>query len=382
MIRTRLIRLRCLTVFMLGWGLGVQPTALWAQEAAAPEEVAEPAATQAATSQEWPDLTIPQEATLEQLEAVVATAQKLRPSSPQQYQAMQTAIRDASKQIMARLDGQKSHPRYQQAELDTMSSSIALMTYFGQDAQQKTLEQVHQFLNSRKQLSLQDVQLGMLAAAMLELQPHKQPARDTYALLDKLLADDEREEMQNLRLNLQASVRRLELLGNPLKLQATALDGKRIDIADYAGKYVLVDFFATWCEPCLAEIPRIQRHYEQYHERGLEVIGISLDAEADDLQQYLKRVPLPWPVVHDNASDPLERLQMTFGIAHLPTVLLLNKEGTVVSLEARGAELERLMQMLFEAPTPAATAAAPDAEAPAARSVLEPSATDAPPDGQ
>ena len=102
----------------------------------------------------------------------------------------------------------------------------------------------------------------------------------------------------------------------------------------------------------------------------------------EDLVNGERPWALPWPVVHDNASDPLERLQMTFGIAHLPTVLLLNKEGTVVSLEARGAELERLMQMLFEAPTPAATAAAPDAEAPAARSVLEPSATDAPPDGQ
>ena len=62
---------------------------------------------------------------------------------------------------------------------------------------------------------------------------------------------------------------------------------------------------------------------------------------------------MPWQVIHDNAADPFDRLQLKFGVAALPTVLLLNKEGTVVSLEARGAELDRLMEMIFEAPTPA-----------------------------
>jgi peroxiredoxin len=340
-------------------------------DAAGPTEQAT-AATQAPAannsgaeaSNPFPELTIPPNANSQQLTQLLTTAKTARPSNPQQYQAMQTAIRDASKQLMKSLEGKKDSPEYQQAELDTITSSVALMTYFGEDAKKKTLEQVHAFLNSRKELSLQDVQTGMLTAAMLELQPEKAPARDTYKLMYDLLEKDEREEMQSLRINLQASIRRLELLGNKFELEAMTIEGKPIKTDDLAGKFVVVDFFATWCEPCLAEIPRVQKQYAKYQAKGLEVIGISIDEDADSLEKFLKRAELPWPIIHDNHQDPLQRLQMKYGISQLPTVLLLNKEGTVVSLAARGAELERLMQMLFEAPTPAAPPPPPPGEPP------------------
>lgn len=329
----------------------------------APAESSTPASA-APQQPPFPDLTVPAGATLEQLEKLLKQAKQARPANPLQYQAMQTAIRDASKEVQKLLAGNDQDPRFKQAELDTISSSVALMTYFGEDAKQKTLEQMHQFLKSREELALQDVQTGVLAAAMLELQPNKKPARDTYQLLYDLLEKDEREEMQSLRLNLAASMRRLDLLGNKFDLAAVTRDGKELKIDDFAGKFVLVDFFATWCEPCLAEVPRLQKHYAKYQAKGLEVIGISLDADEASLQRYLDRVKLPWPIIHDNAEDPLERIQMKFGVSHLPTVLLLNKEGTVVSLEARGAELDRLMQILFETPTPAAPPPPPAGEPP------------------
>lgn len=325
----------------------------------AQEPASSPPAGPASAAEAFPDLTIPDDASLEQLETLVTQAKAVRPRNPQQYQAMQTAIREASKQLLKKLDadpqlkGNQESPRYQQAELDTITASVALMTYFGEDAKQKTLQQVHEFLKSRKELSLQDIQTGMLAAAMLELQPNKQPARDTYALLDKLLEQDEREEMQTLRLNLQASIRRLDLLGNKFEFTATTVDGQSLSTDDLTDKFVIVDFFATWCEPCLTEVPHLKKHFDKYHAKGLEVIGISLDEDAAGLEKYLQQAKLPWPIIHDNHPEPLQRLQMKFGIAHLPTVLLLNKEGTVVSLTARGAELDRLMQMLFDAPTPA-----------------------------
>lgn len=301
----------------------------------------------------FPNLKLPADTDLATLESFLAKAKKAQPRSPQQYRTMQEAIRDASKKLVQLLEGQEETGRYRQAELDIIAASISLMAFSGEDAQKATLEQVHAFLNSRKQLSLSDIQTGMLAAAMLELQPNKNPARETYELLDRLLTDDPREEMQSLRINLQASVRRLNLLGNKLPLAAQTRDGKPLKIEDYAGKFVIVDFFATWCGPCLTEVPRLKKHYEKYHARGLEVIGVSLDEDTQALEDYLRQADLPWPIIHDNANDPLERLQMQFGVSQLPTVLLLNKEGTVVSLEARGAEQDRLMQMLFEAPTPA-----------------------------
>ncbi len=333
-------------------------SATGAQESAvAPLSASQAPSTQASNAKapehSFPDLSIPPNADEKTLDEIVTRAKSARPHTPQEYQAMQTALRDASKQLMSLLKGKEHVPRYQQAELDAISGAVALMTYFGEDAKKKTLEQVHAFLKARKKLSMPDIQTGMLAAAMLELQPDKQPAHDTYKLLDELLEKDEREEMQSLRLNLQAAIRRLGLLGNKFELDIESLDGSRVKIDDLAGKYVVVDFFATWCEPCLAEVPRIQKHYAKYKDKGLAVIGISLDENTKSLKAYLERAQLPWPVIHDDAADELDRLQMKFGISQLPTVLLLNKEGTVVSLEARGAELDRLVQMLFEAPTPA-----------------------------
>ncbi len=103
-----------------------------------------------------------------------------------------------------------------QAELDALSSNAALMTNESDEARDKVLEKIVTYLKSRKQLSLADVQTGMIVGFYLELQPRKSPARDVYATMVDLLESDEREEMQALRINLQASVRRLEMLGNNL----------------------------------------------------------------------------------------------------------------------------------------------------------------------
>lgn len=301
----------------------------------------------------FPDLTIP-EGDLNALKDFIAKAKALTPRNPQQHQAMQTAIRDGSKKIMDLLKGKEESAPYQQAEFDSLSAGILLLTFAGEDSMTKTVEQVHKFLKGRTQLSLSDVQVGWFAANMLELQPNKKPAMDTYKILDELLETDEREDMQSMRVNIGAAIRRLDLLGKKLDMVAETRDGKAITTADLKGKYVLVNFFDSSIKTCLAEIPRLKMHYQKYHPKGLEVVGVSTDADVAALESFLGRANLEWPIVHDNNEDPLDRLAMQFGISTLPTVFLLNKEGVLVSLEARGSELDRLMQMLFETPTPAA----------------------------
>lgn len=309
-----------------------------------------------------PDLSFPPNANKETLAKVIAEAKKFIPHNPEQYKLQQTALRDASTALMKLIEN-KEDPVRMQAELDTLSSNAALMTNESDEAREKVLEKILTYLKGRKQLSLADVQTGMIVGFYLELQPRKSPARDVYATMVDLLEKDDREEMQNMRSILMASVRRLEMLGNKLDLIATAIDGKAIKTDDFAGKYVLVDFFATWCQPCLAEVPRLKRHFEKYREKGLEVVAISLDDKRQALDDYLAEAKLPWPVIHDSAEEIEDKLQRKFGIDSLPTVLFLNKEGVVVSLEARGAELDRLMERLFEMPTPAEPE--PEADKPA-----------------
>jgi thiol-disulfide isomerase/thioredoxin len=299
-----------------------------------------------------PDLGFTANSNAEALDKVIATAKGIRPGSAEQYSAMQTAIRDASKQLMSVLKD-KNLPRYKQAQLDSMSASLSLATFFGEEARAKVVEQLKQMLKERETLSIEDVQMATIAAANLELNPNKKDARDIYALLDELLTDDKREEMQSMRVNLQSSLRRIDLLGSKFEIEYKDIRDKVVKTDDFAGKFVIVDFFASWCKPCLSEVPRLKKYAAKYKDKGLEVLAISLDETREGLDKYLAGAELPWQVIHDNAADPFDRLQLRFGVSALPTVLLLNKEGTVVSLEARGAELDRLMEMIFEAPTPA-----------------------------
>ncbi|MCA9192491.1 MAG: TlpA family protein disulfide reductase [Planctomycetales bacterium] len=298
-------------------------------------------------------LRIPANATADQLEQLIERANQLRPETHPDYLATQNAILSASKKLLELLSNERGSERFQRIELEAIKSAVALMAFSSPESQQKASEQVAEFLKGRNPLSLSDVQTGILAASMLEMQPNKKPARDLYQLMDSLLEKDQREEMQSLRLNLQASVRRLELLGKKLELAALDINGNRIQVDDFAGKFLIVDFFATWCQPCLSDLERIKVLHAKYKERGLEVISISLDHDRETLDKYLTTADLSWPVIYDSADDPNERLQMKFGVSTLPTVFLLNKEGTVVSLEAHSSELNRLMQMLFETPTPA-----------------------------
>lgn len=334
---------------------------------AVPVSYAQEAATKPDT---FPDLTVPQNASAAELQKFLNSAKKARPKNGQQYQAMQVAIRSAARLLLSKLSD-KNSSAYQQAELDEISAAVSLMTFAGEDTKQKTVEKVHNLLKSKELLSESDVQMGIMAAAMLEMQPNKKPARDTYELLNELLKSDEREAMQSLRLNLQASIRKLNLLGSKFDLNARALDGRKINVDDYAGKFVVVDFFATWCKPCLIELPKLKEHYKKYQSRGLEVIGISVDHDRKQLDKFLDNTEVPWPVIHDDEPDPLKTLQMQFGVAQLPTVLLLNKEGTVVSLEARGSELNRLLQKLFETPTLAPAPPKASASSPASGSAQD-----------
>jgi peroxiredoxin len=117
------------------------------------------------------------------------------------------------------------------------------------------------------------------------------------------------------------------------------INGKPLSIANYKGKVVLIDFWATWCPPCQIELPNILATYKKYHDQGFEVIGISLDADRQQLDKFLKEQKLPWPQYNDGKFWDT-KLVFKYGVSQLPTTYLLDGNGNIIDKDLRGDALE------------------------------------------
>lgn len=117
----------------------------------------------------------------------------------------------------------------------------------------------------------------------------------------------------------------------PLELKVTAVDGSKIDLSRLRGKVVLLDFWATWCGPCLKEFPNVLATYNKFHGKGFEIIGISLDHNKESLIRFIKARGITWPQYLDENNQISQR----FEIDGIPTMWLINKQGLVVNMNAR-----------------------------------------------
>ena len=130
-----------------------------------------------------------------------------------------------------------------------------------------------------------------------------------------------------------------ELIGKPVPdFTATNLDGNPISIQDYRGKVVLLDFWAVWCAPCIAEIPNVKRVYDTYKDEGFDVIGVSLDFEETILRDYIQTNDIQWRQIFDTLS-----VARQYGILAIPAPWLIDREGKLITPNARGHDLERLV---------------------------------------
>jgi len=103
------------------------------------------------------------------------------------------------------------------------------------------------------------------------------------------------------------------------------LEGNRISIASLRGKVVVVDFWATWCEPCREELPVLNRLYREHQDDGLVVVGVSVDNSADNVREFLREMPLQFPIVHDEGHQIAGR----YGPSQMPTSYIIDRRGVV-----------------------------------------------------
>ncbi len=186
-----------------------------------------------------------------------------------------------------------------------------------------------------------------LCGALEQIPDGEQVAADALMTFGPILTASKDEKIRELGESFAGKIRLLSLPGKPMEISGDLLDGKPFDQKSLAGKVVLVDFWATWCGPCIAEIPNVIEQYEKYHAKGFEVLGISLDEEKDKVDAFVAENEIPWPIIYAGKGwqDPTAQF---YGISGIPQLILIGRDGNVIMLNARGEKLAERLAELFK----------------------------------
>lgn len=186
--------------------------------------------------------------------------------------------------------------------------------------------------------------LGMLADA------HEDGSKPQIDMYERILKDFPQSGSAKYA---KGKIRQATSVGKPFELSfQDAITGQTVDMNALRGKVVVIDFWATWCGPCVAEMPHMKDLYEQYHAKGVEFIGVSLDQPEDKgglekLKKFVADKEIPWPQYYQGNGWESE-FSAGWGINGIPTLFIVDKQGNLKSTSARGKLEELIPQLLAE----------------------------------
>lgn len=141
--------------------------------------------------------------------------------------------------------------------------------------------------------------------------------------------------------------RRSAIAGNKaIEFSAPDVNGKMITLSSYRGKYVFIDFWASWCHPCREENPNVTAAYEKFKDKGLNILSVSLDAQRDAWLKAVKQDKLAWPQV-SNLKGFKDEAAVKYGVHAIPENFLIDPQGNIVAKGLHGEALHKKLEEIF-----------------------------------
>lgn len=140
---------------------------------------------------------------------------------------------------------------------------------------------------------------------------------------------------------------RVSVGGIAPNFKAPTPDGQELSLYDLRGHVVLLDFWASWCGPCLAEMPNVKEIYRKYHDKGLEILGVSLDSDRKPWLASIEKNELNWH--HVSTLNKFDcPIAQQFRVTGIPRMYIIDKNGKIIAQDLRGEDLARKMDELFK----------------------------------
>ena len=228
----------------------------------------------------------------------------------------------------------------QYAEASMSGKSQDELKALAEDLQKNHIDPINAKMEAVVRKAVEENRDNLIPAIFGDNIADKYTTEELRELLNPKYAYASHPRLARSRARLAEIERKEAIMGSLFKdVEMKGADGKMHKLSEYCGKgnYVLIDFWASWCGPCRAEMPNVKANYEKYHAKGFEIVGLSLDNKEDAWKKGMAELGQGWKSV----------AATTYEIRAIPSSLLVDPQGKIVALDLRGDQLGNKLKEIY-----------------------------------